>query len=76
MLAAEPAVLVELKLLRGRPFVLRGGVVTLFALGAAEGDDISGHLFFLSNKLQPRLTLPTAKNRPSPASRRERDDRR
>jgi hypothetical protein len=41
MLAAEPAVLAELKLLRLSLLVLRRGVVSLLALGAGERNDIS-----------------------------------
>jgi hypothetical protein len=49
VLLAETAVLVELKLLRGVLLVLGGRIVTLFALGATKGDDVSRHVRILSN---------------------------
>jgi hypothetical protein len=47
MLAAETAVLAELQFLGSGSFVLRGGIVTLLALGAAKGDDVSRHVSIL-----------------------------
>ena len=38
---AEAAVLLELQLLRRILLVLGGGIVSLLALGAGEGDDVS-----------------------------------
>jgi hypothetical protein len=51
MLTAEAAILAELQFL-GRSFlVLRGGIVTLFALGATKGNDISGHVSILLKRV-------------------------
>ena len=47
MLAAETAVLGELQLLGSSLLVLRGGIVTLLALGAAQGNDVSRHVSVL-----------------------------
>jgi hypothetical protein len=47
MLAAETAVLAELQFLGSGFLVLRGGIVTLFALGATKGNDVSGHVSIL-----------------------------
>jgi hypothetical protein len=41
MLATEPAVLAELKLVGRILLVFRGGIVPLLALGARQGDDIT-----------------------------------
>jgi len=54
MFLAETAILAELKLVRSIALVFCGGVVSLLALGASEGDDVS-HFTILD-------TLP-----PSPA---------
>jgi hypothetical protein len=51
MLLAEPAVLVELQLLRGVLLVLGSGIVALFALGATKGDDVSRHVFVLLKQI-------------------------
>ena len=47
MLTAETAVLAELQFLRSGLLVLRGGIVTLLAFGAAQGDDVSRHFSVL-----------------------------
>ena len=47
MLAAETAVLAELQFLGSGLLVLGGGIVTLLALGAAQGNDVSRHVSVL-----------------------------
>ena len=47
MLAAETAVLAELQLLGSGLLVFRRGIVTLLALGAAQGNDVSRHVSVL-----------------------------
>jgi hypothetical protein len=47
VLAAETAVLAELKLFGLGLFVLGGGVVTLLALGAGKGHNVSHRSSFL-----------------------------
>ena len=41
---AEAAVLLEFQFLRGILFVFGGGIVSLLALGAGKGDDVS-HIY-------------------------------
>jgi len=52
---AEAAILLELQLLRRVLLVLGGGIVSLLALGAGEGDDVS-HCVLPLDDMQARLT--------------------
>ena len=51
---AEAAVLLELQFLRRVFLVLGGGIVSLLALGAGKGDDVS-HCFFPLDDMEGRF---------------------
>jgi hypothetical protein len=65
MLPAETTILAEFQLVGGVFLVFGGGVVTLLAFGAGEGDDVS-HCFSFT----PRCTVQTATMRMDSASSR------
>jgi hypothetical protein len=60
VLTAETAVLAELKLARSRFFVLCGCVISLFALGATKGDDISHDCASFCSKSADFFDLPSS----------------
>ena len=60
VLTAETAVLAEFKFARSRFFVFCGCVVSLFALGATKGDDISHNCASFCSKSADFIDLPSS----------------